>query len=108
MKNKLAELIKENPTLEVIPATHYRVCPTNIMKYWTGEIEKVQIEYIYNVDGFDIIGFDNIMDKIYKDNYEENYEMYSDGEYNDFVNDIFGNEIYNNSIWKAIVIYINL
>ena len=48
MNYKLLELVKENPSLPIVPMTHYEVCGGD-SGYWMGEIQTVEIrEYAIN------------------------------------------------------------
>lgn len=44
----MLELVKENPSLPIIPMTHYEVCGGDF-GYWMGKVESVDIrEYAVN------------------------------------------------------------
>lgn len=48
INHKLLELVKENPSLPIVPMTHYEVCGGDY-GYWMGEIQTVEIrEYAIN------------------------------------------------------------
>ena len=102
----LLKLVKENPELEIISATHYDVCCED-WGYWIGKIEKVEIDYFFDCCDKWIIGKEETEIEI-EEQYEKECQNLSDEELNVFIDSKFKEFEKNGEIKKAIIIYIEL
>lgn len=112
---KLIKLSTENPDMEIIPMTHYKVCCSDEYFYWRGEIECVSIHSYVNkkdeesIEGTMILGKDNILGYIFEDR-EKRFNIIGNTweETKDQVEDMFEKLRKENQIKEAIFIYINV
>lgn len=104
----LIDLVKENPELPIMPATHHEVVCSDEHNYWLGEIEKVVVDYFYLAEEFWYVGKENIMEYLSKECNNSTKKLISKDDF-DLAMDIkFDELLESGEIKKAIIIYIGV
>ena len=103
---RLIELAKENPTLEIVHMVDYEVCASDECTYWMCHITGVQKDVYWMSDERIYIGEDRIKDEMagqeigYSDETDDDDELerITDSEYN--------KRLASGEIVEAIIIYL--
>lgn len=108
MNKKLIQVVKENPELPIITATHYEVIAED-WGYWCGEIKDIKIDYYCLLDEFWYAGKKEITEQlIYQYEDREECQSLSDEDFKDYIKGKFEEMEAQGIIYKAIIIYIGL
>ena len=105
---ELLELVKNNPDLPIITATHYDVCCED-HGYWIGEIIKIKVDYYYICDEQWCAGEDEIKEQfIFELENDENLPELSVEDFDKTIDDRFDMYIKEGKIKEAIIIFIGI
>lgn len=107
MINKLIKLIKENPKLPVKFFTHYDVTCEPSPDYWLGELEKVEIDYLWHAHETIYIGEDEIRDELAEILREDNKDL-NDEDYENLIHKKSAEMIDKGEIIMSVIVYINV
>jgi hypothetical protein len=105
---ELIEVVKNNPDLPIIPATHYEVVAED-WGYWCGEIREVKVDYYYLAEEMWYAGVDEIRDQLQTEHEnDQECELMSDEEFDIFIDNKFDELVESGKVKKAIIMYIGL
>jgi hypothetical protein len=108
MSKKLLEVAKENPDLEIIPATYYGVIAED-WGYWVGNIVDIKVDYYFLDDEMWYAGCEDILDQLglrFEDTDE--CENMTSEEFDAYIDSKFDELEAKGDIRKAIIVFISI